>query len=149
MGIWYKMKVKVKVAQSCPTLCDPMDYTVHRILQARILEWPEYWSSPEDSPNPGLPHCRRILYQMSHSGSPWYKIRAMKSKSATTYFRVRASFISIYFQFYKFYLTKKNKWPPFNFIQQKLQVIQGKKAHNNEYLNSDDDKCNKSHDILV
>ena len=32
-------KGKVKVVQSCPTLCDPMDYTVHRILQARILEW--------------------------------------------------------------------------------------------------------------
>ena len=31
--------VKVKVAQSGPTLCDPMDYTVHGILQARILEW--------------------------------------------------------------------------------------------------------------
>ena len=32
-------KVKMKVAQSCPTLCNPMDYTVHGILQARILEW--------------------------------------------------------------------------------------------------------------
>ena len=31
--------MKVKAAQSCPTLCDPMDYTVHGILQARILEW--------------------------------------------------------------------------------------------------------------
>ena len=31
--------VKVKVAQLCLTLCDPMDYTVHGILQARILEW--------------------------------------------------------------------------------------------------------------
>ena len=30
---------EVKVAQLCPTLCDPMDYTVHGILQARILEW--------------------------------------------------------------------------------------------------------------
>ena len=30
---------KLKVAQSCPNLCDPMDYTVHGILQARILEW--------------------------------------------------------------------------------------------------------------
>ena len=29
----------VKVAQLCPTLCDPMGYTVHGILQARILEW--------------------------------------------------------------------------------------------------------------
>ena len=32
-------KVKVKVTQLCLTLCDPMDYTVHGILQARILEW--------------------------------------------------------------------------------------------------------------
>ena len=28
-----------KVGQSCPALCDPMDYTVHGIFQARILEW--------------------------------------------------------------------------------------------------------------
>ena len=35
----YMHKGKVKVAQLCPTLCDPMDYTVHGILQARILEW--------------------------------------------------------------------------------------------------------------
>ena len=32
-------KVKVKFPQSCPTLCDLMDYTVHEILQAKILEW--------------------------------------------------------------------------------------------------------------
>ena len=30
---------KVKASQTCPTLCDPMNYTVHEILQARILEW--------------------------------------------------------------------------------------------------------------
>ena len=30
---------RVKVSLSCPTLCDPMDYTVHGILQASILEW--------------------------------------------------------------------------------------------------------------
>ena len=29
----------VKVSQSCPTLCVPMNYTVHGILQARILQW--------------------------------------------------------------------------------------------------------------
>ena len=34
--------VKVKVAQSCPILCDPIDYIVHGILQARILEWVAY-----------------------------------------------------------------------------------------------------------
>ena len=32
-------KVKVKVTQVCPTLCDPMDYTVYGILQVRILGW--------------------------------------------------------------------------------------------------------------
>ena len=31
--------VKVKVTQLCPTLWDPRDYSVHGILQARILEW--------------------------------------------------------------------------------------------------------------
>ena len=30
---------KVKFTQLGATLCDPMDYTVHGILQARILEW--------------------------------------------------------------------------------------------------------------
>ena len=32
-------KVKVKVAQPCPTLCKAMDYTVHGILQASIPKW--------------------------------------------------------------------------------------------------------------
>ena len=35
------MEVKVKVTQSCPTLCDPMD-CIHGILQARILEWVDF-----------------------------------------------------------------------------------------------------------
>ena len=34
-----KPKVKVKVTQLCPALCNPIDYTFHGILQARILEW--------------------------------------------------------------------------------------------------------------
>ena len=34
----WKYQSEVKVVQSCPTLCDPMDYTVRGILQARILE---------------------------------------------------------------------------------------------------------------
>ena len=37
--------VKVKDAKLCPTLCDHMDYTVHGILQARILEWVAFPSS--------------------------------------------------------------------------------------------------------
>ena len=49
-----------------------MNYTVHRILQARILEWVALPFSrgscqPQGS-NPGLPHCRWIVYQLSHKG---------------------------------------------------------------------------------
>ena len=33
------LSIKVTVAQSCLTLCNPMNYTVHGILQTRILEW--------------------------------------------------------------------------------------------------------------
>ena len=91
--------LKVKVTQSSPTLCNPMDDTVNGILQARTLEWVAFafsrgssqprdrtqvsciagrfctnWATREIFPNqglnPGLPHRRQILYQMSHKGSP-------------------------------------------------------------------------------
>ena len=42
----------------CPTLWDPMDYSlpgssIHGILQTRVLEWVAF-PSPEDLPNPGI-----------------------------------------------------------------------------------------------
>ena len=61
--------LKVKIAQSCLTLCDPMDCSlpgssVRGILQARILEWVAVPSSrgilPTKGSNPGLPPCRQI-----------------------------------------------------------------------------------------
>ena len=65
---------RLKVAQSCLTFCDPIDYIVHGILQARILEWVarslRQGIFPTQGSNPGLPHCGRILYQLSHQGSP-------------------------------------------------------------------------------
>ena len=39
------MNIYVKVSQLCPTLCDPMDYTVHGVLQAKILKWVAFPSS--------------------------------------------------------------------------------------------------------
>ena len=45
--------MKVKVAQACPTLCNPMDYTDHGIFQARILEWVAVPFS-RDLPNPRI-----------------------------------------------------------------------------------------------
>ena len=49
-----------KSLQSCPTLCGPMDYSlpgssVHRILQARILEWVAILFS-KDLLDPGIKH---------------------------------------------------------------------------------------------
>ena len=51
------MCVHAKSLQSCPTLCNPMNYrppvsSVHEILQARILEWVAM--PPEDFPNPRI-----------------------------------------------------------------------------------------------
>ena len=47
----------IEVAQSCLTLCDPMGcsppgFSVHGVLQARILEW--VFPSPGDLPDPGI-----------------------------------------------------------------------------------------------
>ena len=60
----------MKVTQSCLPLCDPMDYTVHGVLQARKLEWVsrsllQGIFLPQGL-NPGLPHYRHIIYPLSH-----------------------------------------------------------------------------------
>ena len=66
-----------EVAQSYPTLCNPMDCSlphssIHGIFQARVLEWIAISSSrgifPTQGPNPGLLHCRQMLYHLSHQG---------------------------------------------------------------------------------
>ena len=71
----WPMRIIVKVAQSCLTLCDPMDYTVYEILQARILEWvafPFY----RDLPNPGnkpkslTEKVKNIIFIVSHFSFP-------------------------------------------------------------------------------
>ena len=41
---WESLLVRVSLAQSCLTLCDPLDWSppgssIHGIFQARILEW--------------------------------------------------------------------------------------------------------------
>ena len=62
--------MKVKVAQSCLTLWTPWT------IQAMEFSGPEYCLSllqgifPTQGSNPGLPHCKQILYKLSHQGSP-------------------------------------------------------------------------------
>ena len=71
------------VAQSCLTLCDPMDCSppgssvhedspgkntgvgCHALLRGIF---------PNQGSNPGLPHCRQILYHLSHQGQPYFTI---------------------------------------------------------------------------
>ena len=63
--------VWVKVAQLCPTLCDPMDYTVHGILQARMLDWVAFPSSRGSSqPRDGT--------QVSHIASGFFTSWAIR-----------------------------------------------------------------------
>ena len=54
--------------------CSPSGFSVHGILQARILEWVAISFSrgifPTHGSNPHLLHCRQILYQLSPQGSP-------------------------------------------------------------------------------
>ena len=65
--------VVCEVAQSCPTLGDPMDCSLpgsslHEILQARVLEWVPF-PSPGDLPDPGI-----------EPGSPAFQADALTSE---------------------------------------------------------------------
>ena len=66
------VKGKVLVAQSCSTLCDPMDCSpsgssTHGTLQARILEWVP---SPGDLPDPGIEPWSHALQADSLPSEP-------------------------------------------------------------------------------
>ena len=67
------IKVKMKVTQSCPTVCDPMDYTVLGILQARILDWVAFPFSRGSSQPRDRTQVSRIagglFTSLSHKGS--------------------------------------------------------------------------------
>ena len=61
----------MKVAQSCLTLCDPMD-VVHGILQARILDWVAFPFS-RDLPNSGIEPRSPTLEADSLPAEPQWK----------------------------------------------------------------------------
>ena len=80
------MKVKVLVAQLCLTLGDPMDCSlpdssVHRILQARILEWVAMPFSRRSSwprDKTWVSYIQADFYHLSHKGSPRSLINTCK-----------------------------------------------------------------------
>ena len=66
--------LKVKVPQSSPNLCDPMDCTVHGILQGRILEWVAFpFSRGSSQP--------RDQTQVSHSAGRFFTRLATRVRS--------------------------------------------------------------------
>ena len=96
-------KVKVLVTQSCPILCNLMNYSppdsfVHGILQARILEWvaiPFSRGSTWSRIKPGLPNCRQILYHPSHQ----------RRQSPHLYLKNLVTYITIFYVWFPY------KWP--------------------------------------
>ena len=88
-----------KVAQSCPTLCDLMDYTVHEDSPGQntgvgsLSLLPGIF--PTQSWNPGLPHCRRmlILHQLSHQGSPMKRMLPLKQTTFRSWWALQPSLL--------------------------------------------------------
>ena len=68
------------VTPSCPTLCDPMDWTIARQVPLSMgFSRQEYWTGlhallqgtfPTQGSNPRHPNYTWILYHLSHQGSP-------------------------------------------------------------------------------
>ena len=71
----------LKVIHSCPTVCNPMDYIIHGILQARILEWVAIFSRglewvaipfSRDLPKPGIkPRFPALQVDFLTAEPPW------------------------------------------------------------------------------
>ena len=76
-SLYYLFCVLCLVAQSCPTLCDPLPgSSVHGDSPGKNTRVGSYallqGIFPAEGSNPGLPHCRQVLYHLSHQGSPYY-----------------------------------------------------------------------------
>ena len=70
--------LKVKDVQLCLTLCDPIDCTVHGVLQARILEWvtfPFSRGSSQTRMEPGSPVLQADSLPAELPGEPKHAIR--------------------------------------------------------------------------
>ena len=67
--------ISVKITQSCPTLQPHGLYSPWNSLGQNTEVGSRFLLQgifPTQGSNPGLPHCRQTLYQLSHQGSPYY-----------------------------------------------------------------------------
>ena len=89
---WKWKRLKLKVTQSGPTLCYPMDYTVHWILRARILEWVAFpFSRGSSQP--------RDRTQVSHIASGFFTSWATR-ESVMKFLKHRNAYIFLKWQLY-------------------------------------------------
>ena len=134
-------KVKVLVAQSCSTLCDPTDCSppgssVHGILQARTLEWGSHFLLqgvfPTQGLNLGLLHCKQILYLLSYQEAlnvlftpPLIEKAFRDLNSAAGDLQALLSYVKINFSLssWKNWIGYKNKLPG------GLALARGKQKH--------------------
>ena len=83
--VYLEGNLVVKVTQSCPTLCDPVDYTVHGILQAGILEWVAFpFSRGSSPPRDGtqVSHIAgRFFTSQATREDPWRELREEQSNN--------------------------------------------------------------------
>ena len=91
---------KVKITQSCPTLCNPLDYSppgasANGILQARILEGGSHFLLqgifPTQVLNLDLLHLRQIPYLLSYQGNPEREIGHSNYRLSHTTFLLQSS----------------------------------------------------------
>ena len=91
-------------------------------IQSVEFSRPEYWSGspsppPRDFPvqgsNPGLPHCRQILYKLSHQGNAARRTRVLGFSCGSAGKQPNGTFFIFLFQFQNqlinFYQKKKTK----------------------------------------
>ena len=84
--IQHPFMMKVKVAQSCPTLCDPRGYAIHEVLKARMLEWAAFpFSRGSSQPKNQIKSPALQVYSLpvEPSGKPPFMIKKNKFKKAT------------------------------------------------------------------
>ena len=92
-----KVKSESEVAQSCPTLSDPMDCSlpgssIHRIFQARVLEWGAIAFS-DSYPSPYRP-CGHLIWQCPHLGLWLPRLIKVMDPQGITWYKPSPGFYS-------------------------------------------------------
>ena len=109
------VKVKVKIAQLCPTICDPMHCTVPGILQARIPEWVVFPFSREFS----QPRDRT---QVSLIAGGFFTSWATK-EAVVCYSHAHSAFWRCPVVTTPLYCLMKKHWPIHSIVEERKNIV--------------------------